>query len=167
VPSTDSEIPTHLSDMWIVLTNALNIGAMRQSLSLEEIIMRMSSSGMSKGVIKEALIRDLQEGGQIFGDFRKQFKTTMKWGVEETSRRESLDGLDVNATKWEWLGIGDKSICDNCKDRNAMGIKEWTDWEAMGLPGGGSTICGANCRCRMVIAESVDKPVGGIVLKKL
>jgi len=167
VPSTDSEIPAHLSDMWIVLTNALNIGAMRQSLSLEEIIMRMSASGMSKGIIKEALIRDLQEGGQIFGDFRKQFKTTMKWGVEETARKESLDGLDVNATKWEWLGISDKSMCDDCRRRNDSGIKDWAEWEAEGLPGGGSTICSANCRCRMVMAESVDKPIGGIVLKKL
>jgi len=167
VPSTDSEIPTHLSDMWIVLMNALSIGALRQSLSLEEIIMRMSASGMSKGIIKEALIRDLQEGGQIFGDFRKQFKTTMKWGVEETARKESLDGLDVNATKWEWLGISDKSMCDDCRRRNDSGIKDWAEWEEEGLPGGGSTICGANCRCRMVIAESVDKPVGGIVLKNL
>lgn len=167
MPSTDSEIPTHLSDMWIVLMNALSIGALRQSLSLEEIIMRMSASGMSKGIIKEALIRDLQEGGQIFGDFRKQFKTTMKWGVEETARKESLDGLDVNATKWEWLGISDKSMCDDCRRRNDSGIKDWAEWEEEGLPGGGSTICGANCRCRMVIAESVDKPVGGIVLKNL
>lgn len=167
MPSKDSEVPEHLNDMWIVLINALSVGALRQSLTLTEIVGRMSASGMGKDAIRESLIRDLREGGQIFGDFRKQFKTTMKWGVEETARRESLNGVDKQAIKWEWLGISDKSMCDDCRRRNDSGIKDWAEWEAEGLPGGGSTICSANCRCRMVMAESVDKPIGGIVLKKL
>jgi len=161
------EIPEHLEDMWITLSTSVGIAAEKQALTLSEVITRMSKSGMSKEAIKEALIRDLHEGGQLFGDFRKQFKANMKWGLEETARKEFEKGLDKVNGMWEWLGIADSKICPDCSERNAMSPKLWQEWEAMGLPGGGSTICGSNCRCRMAIAESISKPEGGIILNKI
>ncbi len=160
------EIPAHLEDMWINLTGAVNATAEIQSIGLYQVINKMSTSGMSKGAIKETLIRDLREGGQIFGDFRKQFKSNIKWGIEETARKEFEKGLDKVNGMWEWLAISDDKVCDDCMERNTMSPMLWPEWETIGLPGGGSTICGANCRCRMVIAESFDKPKEGIVLKK-
>ena len=70
------EIPEHLEDMWLTFTASMGIIADKQALTLQDIINRMLSSGMSKAEVKANLIQDLREGGQIFGDFRKQFKST-------------------------------------------------------------------------------------------
>jgi hypothetical protein len=160
----DPEIPEHLSEMWIALSSSIGIIAGTQALTLTGLVQRMSTSGMSKEVIKETLLRDLREGGQIFGDFRKQFKSNMKWGIEEIARREFEQGLDKVDGMWEWLGISDKKICDDCEARNKKSPQKWIEWESEGLPGTGITICGSNCRCRMVIVESIEKPKGGIVV---
>jgi hypothetical protein len=124
----------------------------------------MSSSGMNKEIIRETLLRDLREGGQIFGDFRKQFKTNIKWGIEETARREFEQGLDKVNGMWEWLGVSDNRICPDCAKRNSKSPMKWAEWESEGLPGTGITICGTNCRCMMAIVETIDKPPGGIIV---
>jgi len=160
------EVPEHLEDMWITLSGAMGAMAETQAITMTQLIKKMSAQGMGKDAIKQTLIRDLREGGQIFGDFRKQFKSNMKWGIEETARKEFEAGADKDTGMWEWLAIADNRLCPDCADRNAMSPMRWSEWESIGLPGGGSTICGANCRCRMIIAEKIDKPQGGILLKK-
>ncbi len=160
------EIPEHLEDMWLTFTASMGIIADKQALTLQDIINRMLSSGMSKAEVKANLIQDLREGGQIFGDFRKQFKSTVKWGVEETARRESTVGVDLDTELWEWLAIADNKICGDCADRALEEPKKYAEWQTAGLPGSGATVCQQNCRCRLVILESIEKPKSGIVLSK-
>ena len=163
-PFEDIELPSHLEDMWITLSGVLGITAEKQALTLAEVISKMASSGISKDVIKETLLRDLNEGGQIFGDFRRSFKSNIKWGIEETARREFEQGLDKVDGMWEWLGISDNKICPDCEMRNGKPSMKWEVWESEGLPGTGITICGSNCRCRMVLSNTIQKPKKGIVL---
>ena len=160
------EIPEHLEDMWLTFTTSMGIIVDKQALTLQDIINRMLTSGMTKAEVKANLIRDLREGGQIFGDFRKQFKSTVKWGIEETARRESTAGVDLETELWEWLAIADNKICGDCGDRALKEPMKYAEWQGMGLPGTGATICQQNCRCRLVIMESIEMPEGGILPKK-
>ena len=163
MPKTE-EIPAHLKDMMIVLSNQMIIEAEKASLTLEQIIGRMQNSGMSSAQIETELIRDLQEGGQIFGDFRKHFKSQVRYGIEQSARGEVID-MFPEVQLWDWLGIADKSICPDCLKRNNMESQPYETWQRIGLPGGGGTICQQNCRCTLVPEKSVNKPEGGIIRK--
>ena len=160
------EIPPHLEEMWIAFTASVNTVSAKQALTLTDVINRMNAMGMSRDQIRANLVRDLMDGGQIFGDFRKNFKTTMKWGIEETARRESISGLDLEKELWEWVAVADNRVCDDCAERNGMDPQSYAEWEAMGLPAAGATVCDANCRCRLLIAQSIEKPEGEIVLNR-
>lgn len=155
------EVPAYLKEMQIVLAAGLIDEAAKQTLTLKQVIRRMKTSGMADMEIEKMLFRDLHEGGQIFGDFRKQAKATVKGGLENAGRNEIRQSfLDVKL--WDWLGIVDGKICDDCLSRHNMSAQTWEQWEAIGLPGSGATMCGQNCRCILIPSDSVEKEDGGL-----
>ena len=111
------------------------------------------------------LIRDLQEGGQIFGEFRKNFKSNIRYGIEESARGEVID-MFPEIKLWDWLGISDGKICPTCLRNHGSGAKTYEEWQRIGLPGAGATECQENCRCTLTPAGSVQKPTEGIIRKK-
>lgn len=153
------DVPAYVKEMQITLTNSLLIQAEKQTLTLKEIIARFKRSGIADNEIKNILLKDLREGGQLFGDFRKGFKATIKQGIEEHARKE-VEQLDSDL--WDWLGIVDGSICPDCLDRHNMPAEKFEYWESIGLPGAGATVCDKNCRCVLVPANSVIKENGGL-----
>lgn len=160
-----TEVPAYLREMQIILTAGLIDEAAKQTLTLRQVIRKMKTSGMVDTEIEKILFKDLHEGGQIFGDFRKQLKATVKNGLEDTGRNEVRQSyLDVKL--WDWVGIADGKICDDCLSRNNMSAMSWEDWQAIGLPGTGATVCDRNCRCVLTPAESIQKEAGGLIRKK-
>lgn len=158
------EVPAYLREMQIILTAGLIDEAAKQTLTLKQVIRKAKTSGMADIEIEKMLFRDLREGGQIFGDFRKQMKATVKGGLESVGRNEIRQSyLDVQL--WDWLGIVDGKICDDCLQRHHMPAMSWEKWEAIGLPGSGATICGQNCRCILVPSGSIKKEDGGFIRK--
>ena len=158
----EDEIPSYLKEMQILLTADLINIADKQVLTLEQIVRRMRAMGMADKEIESTLLKDLHEGGQIFGDFRKALKATVKAGIEDAGQagiRETVGETEL----WDWLGIADTRICDECLRRHNMEAKEWDDWRKMGLPRTGATPCGQNCRCDLVPAGRIEKDEMGFV----
>ena len=155
------EVPAYLKEMQIVLTAGLLDEAAKQTLTLKQVIRKAKVSGMADIEIEKMLLRDLREGGQLFGNFRKQMKSTVKSGIEDSGRQEVRQSfLDVKL--WSWLAIVDGKICPDCLDRHGWTAMTWEEWEAVGLPDSGNTICGQNCRCILTPAGSVKKEDGGL-----
>ena len=155
------EVPAYLKEMQIVLTAGLLDEAAKQTLTLKQVIRKAKVSGMADIEIERMLLRDLREGGQLFGNFRKQMKSTVKSGIEDSGRQEVRQSfLDVKL--WSWLAIVDGKICPDCLDRHGWTAMTWEEWEAVGLPDSGNTICGQNCRCILTPAGSVKKEDGGL-----
>ena len=154
-------IPAYLKEMQIVLTSGLLAEAQKQTLTLEQLINKMKLSGMSIAEIKSVLLTDLTEGGQIFGDFRKQFKATVKGGLEDTARGAVKNIIGDDVELWDWLGITDGKICPVCLKRHNMEPMKYEKWQTIGLPGSGVTLCGKNCRCVLVPAGAIQKDDGG------
>ncbi len=56
---------------------------------------------------------------------------------------------------FEWVTIGDQSVCDDCQDRDGR-QQTMAEWEAEGLPRDGATICGDRCRCSLIPTSYLD-----------
>lgn len=155
------EVPSYLREMQLILTAGLMEEAKKQTLTLSQIIRKMKISGMADGEIEKVLLNDLIEGGQIFGDFRKQMKATVKGGIEDAGQGAIHEAF-IDVEPWDWLGIVDKSICADCLARHNMPAQSWDKWKAIGLPRAGATICGKNCRCDLVPAGAIEKEKEGL-----
>jgi len=156
------EVPANLKEMQIILIAGLKKEIDKQVLTLDQIIFRMRASGMQDEFIKETLLKDLREGGQIFGDFRAALKSQVRLGIEDSARGQLKEEFK-DIENWDWLGIADGKICPDCLQRHNSESKTYQEWQAIGLPGTGATVCQVDCRCTLVPAKSVDKPEGGIV----
>ena len=159
------EVPEHIERaMTIVLSNMTN-EAEKLSLDLASLIRRMKVSGMSAEAIEARLLQDLQEGGRIFGDFRRAFKANVRYGIEESGRGSVVE-MFPDTRLWDWLGIADNVMCDTCRRNHFDVPKTYEEWQRVGLPGAGNTECQENCRCTLIPAGSMQKPENGIIRKK-
>jgi len=157
------DIPAYVKEMQIILTGSLINEAKKQVLTLENVIRRMKQSGMAEEEIKNILLTDLQEGGVIFGDFRKAFKATVKNGIEDSARKEIEQKFKTEVELFDCLGIVDGSICSGCLDRHNEPPNTWQYWERRGLPGAGATPCDKNCRCIVLPTGEIEKEKGGLI----
>ena len=147
----------------ITLSSQISNAAAQTTLSLEEAITNMKVSGMADSAIRQSLLSDLNSGGPIFGSFRNKVKNTVRNGVEFSSNQSSK-GVFVKAgvERFQWVTVGDGKVCPDCDERHGeTGTMEY--FELLGLPGSGFSVCGPNCRCKVIPAnykgENLDKPL--------
>jgi hypothetical protein len=158
------DIPDHIRDTMTITIANMALEAEKLQLTLQQIIWRARSAGMDLAEIELMLLEDLRTGGQLFGDFRKNFKSQMRYTIEEVARGEIYE-THKDVKLWEWVAISDKLLCPDCANRNgrAMTLDEW---RAIGLPGAGRTICQRACRCMLSPKDSISIPKEGIIRGK-
>lgn len=59
-----------------------------------------------------------------------------------------------NSLKFQWVSVGSSKICEDCEARIGQ-IETWEQWEALGYPATGFSVCKENCYCQLV-PEEVD-----------
>lgn len=131
------------------ITLAAKVG--RTALTLEEYIQMRQSQGARLSVIRADLLKDLQEGGRIFGEFKNALKPTF---AGSTNRFRDIGTLAETgiSSKYRWVAVL-VNTCPDCLDRHNQ-VKPWADWEEEGLPRSGATVCGQNCKCVLISAEA-------------
>jgi hypothetical protein len=127
-----------------------------EPITISDLTKQMRAEGMTDVEIEKILLKDLHEGGQIFGDFRKQMNATVKGGIENVGQSEVRESF-LNVELWDWVGIVDGKICPDCLERHKTKAKTWEDWEEIGLPESGATSCGKECRCILVPEGDLEK----------
>lgn len=149
--------------MTIILTSQLSNVASKITLDLENTIVTMTASGMTREAIKAALLNDLQNGGRIFGSLRSQFRSTVRNGVTyaaNTSAMGEFRQAGVETYRWETVG---KNICEDCQERHGE-IGTLEEIANIGLPQSGFSVCQSNCKCQL-IPESYDEGNSGQPIK--
>lgn len=131
----------------------LSSKATRTSITLEEYIQTRIIQGASRDSIEAELIRDLEEGGRIFGEFRAAIRATSS-GIINRSRDGALFSSIGIDTKYRWVAVL-VNTCDDCLERHGQ-VKSWDDWESEGLPRTGITVCKENCRCVLLPAQVTE-----------
>jgi len=151
---TPEEKKLILDEFKTITLGELVIESEKQALTLRKYIQNLVRSGTSGDVIKETLLRDLREGGQIFGSFRAQFKATVYKNVESaTNKGMQVAQVEKGVILYDWLPEFSERTCQDCINRSQMSARSMKDWEIIGIPGSGVTICGDKCRCRLVASS--------------
>ena len=122
---------------------------------LEREIALLRNAGISESAIVDILGNDFATNGRIFGEFRN----TVKRGVVSSDMQASRIGQDRvygDSVNMRWVSVGTPKICVDCSSRIGE-IRSWNEWEALGLPASGFSVCKEFCYCQLV-PESVPMP---------
>lgn len=137
------------------LVISLKYKAARTSLTLQEFIDSQLSQGASADSIKKLLIKDLEQGGRIFGEFRSSIKSSARGSINRVRDNASYAEYGIDR-KYRWVAI----LVNTCPDciANHGRVLHWDEWEVseFGLPRSGGTVCRENCRCVLVIEEATE-----------
>ena len=118
---------------------------------IEREIALLRNAGISEAAILNILGNDLATGGRIFGEFRN----TIKRGIVSATMQASRIGQDRiygDSLDMQWVSVGSPKICPDCEDRISQ-IRSWDEWEALGLPASGFSVCKEFCYCQLIPAE--------------
>jgi len=150
-------------DLRIAIGSQLSKHSAETTLTLQELITNMQSSGMSKDSIRSVLLEDLSSGGRLFGNYRNQVKNTVKSGVNMAANQSSRTTFEEAGIKeYKWISSGGKSVCPDCERRHGD-IGDMDFWTNVGLPQSGFSLCRFACNCQLVPitykGEDLDKPL--------
>ena len=122
---------------------------------LEREIALLRNAGVTDVAILDILGNDLATNGRIFGEFRN----TIKRGIVSATMQASRIGQDRiygDSVTMRWVSVGTPKICPDCEMRIGE-IRSWDEWEALGLPASGFSVCKEFCYCQLV-PESIPMP---------
>ena len=132
--------------LWATLGISFGIDVFITRIEREIALLR--SAGVSESAIVTILGNDFARNGRIFGEFRN----TIKRGIVSTVMHASRLGQDRiygDSVKMQWVSVGSPRICVDCEDRIGE-IRTWNEWEALGLPASGFSVCKEYCHCPLI-----------------
>jgi hypothetical protein len=152
----ETSLDKELESLEIVLTAK----ATRTAITLNEFIDLSLAQGIDPDVLEESLLKDLKEGGRIFGEFRNSIRATVGGSIGRTRDGAQLAMIGVD-TKYRWSAVL-INTCPDCLERHGQ-VMKWGEWEAEGLPRSGVTVCGQNCKCVLLpeIASEISPIMRG------
>jgi hypothetical protein len=139
----DEQVKRELDAMIIYLTTK----AAKTALTLDEFIQSRLLLGSTAKEIESMLLDDLTNNGRIFSEFRRAIKSTARGSINRVRDIGyfSEEGVDRN---YRWSAVLVRT-CPDCLERHNQ-VKTWEEWEDIGLPRTGSTVCRENCHCILV-----------------
>ena len=152
------EISQNIDKASMIINIQMSSAVDKTVIDIKTLINQMRQSGATDDVIREVLQRDLQSGGRIFGGLRSQFRATGDFAVSQMSNIGSAYEMSSQGlTEFQWQTAGNK-ICDDCKGRSGD-TKSWEEWETVGLPATGWSVCGSHCKCTLVPTGTAISPI--------
>ena len=120
---------------------------------IEQEIAILRGAGMSDERIIATIANDLNTGGRIFGEYSRAIKRGIVLGIMQGFRvgQDKIYGDSVN---FRWVSVGSPNICPDCEERIDE-VLSWSEWESLGLPASGFSVCKENCYCQL-IPEAVE-----------
>ena len=125
----------------------------RSALTLQEYIEMRFVQGASLEVIRADLLKDLEEGGRIFGEFKNALRPTFAGSTSRFSDVGALAEMGESG-KYRWVAVL-INTCPDCLERHGR-VQTWAEWEAEGLPKAGATVCREYCKCVLLPAEIAE-----------
>jgi hypothetical protein len=139
--------------LWATLGIGYGIDVFATRIEREIALLR--NAGVSQREIVNILRNDLATNGRIFGEFRN----TIKRGIVSATMHASRLGQDRvygDSVEMQWVSVGTPRICVDCENRIGQ-VRTWDEWEAVGLPASGFSVCKEFCYCQL-IPSSISMP---------
>ena len=147
--SAKEGIKREIDTLDILLSAKVN----RTAISLEEYVQLRLIQGGTLDSVRNELLKDLNEGGRIFGEFRRAIKPTFAGSINRFRDAGALAEMGLSK-EYRWVAVL-INTCPDCLDRHGRS-QSWALWEEEGLPRSGATVCKENCKCVLLPAESVE-----------
>ena len=122
---------------------------------LEREIALLRNAGVADAAILDILGNDLATNGRIFGELRNTIKRGIISSIMQASR-VGADRVYGDSVMMRWVSVGTPKICVDCTPRIGQ-IRSWDEWESLGLPASGFSVCKEFCYCQLV-PEEVSMP---------
>ncbi len=115
---------------------------------IESEILRLRQANIGDAEIVRILSDDFSTRGRIFGEFSNNLRRGVVSGIMQGSRF-GQDEVYGNSVSFRWVSVGSSKICVDCQDRIGQ-IATWEQWESLGLPATGFSVCKEFCYCQLV-----------------
>ena len=132
--------------LWATLGISYGIDIFVTKIEREVALLR--NAGVGTGAISDILSTDLTTNGRIFGEYRN----TIKRGIVSATMHASRVGQDRiygDSVAMQWVSVGTPKICVDCEARIGE-VRTWADWESLGLPASGFSVCKEFCYCQLI-----------------
>ena len=132
------------------------------STELQKTVQTMLSNGMAQDVIKQTLNNDMRTGGAIFGKLQNDLKANIIEATNQSGRmaqyEEYFKEYDEKSL-FRWVTVTGHKICPDCQSLSGVEALTFEQWESMGLPASGHTVCRGYCYCVLDPVGKMDKEV--------
>ena len=132
--------------LWVALGIAFGIDVLASRIEREIAVLR--GSGLGDSAIIQILSDDLRTGGRIFGEFRNSIRRGIIGGIMQ-GFRVGQDNIYGDSVDFKWVSVGSPKICADCESRVGE-VDTWENWQALGLPASGFSVCKENCYCQLI-----------------
>lgn len=151
----DDQFAREIQSMAIYLSTK----ASKTALTIREFIDTRALAGASFEEIEAQLLDDLLNGGRMFGEFRRAIKSTVRGSVNRVRDIGYTSEFEVDR-KYRWTAVLVKTCSvpgtlEGCIQRHGL-VKTWDEWEGIGLPRTGTTVCRENCHCVLIPSEFTE-----------
>ena len=139
--------------LWATLGISFGIDIFLTRLEREIAVLR--NAGIAESAIIDILGNDFANNGRIFGEFRN----TVKRGIVSSIMQASRIGADRvygDRMMFRWVSVGTPKICGDCTARIGQ-VRSWEEWESLGFPASGFSVCKEFCYCQLV-PEEIEMP---------
>jgi len=129
-------------------------------LDFEAAVSRMADSGMLRDRIRAALAGGLEplRLSPMFSSLVQGLAQAVAAGVQYTANTALLHSLaatpgqpNEDDEEWVWVTVEDLHVCVDCRPRHDV-IRTLLEWEQLGMPKSGWSICDERCRCMIMPA---------------
>jgi hypothetical protein len=126
----------------------------------------MSNAGMSVEQIKATLSKQVQESTGALGGLKKNLRNVTVTGINEAANQGMYaEYKNTGLSRWRWVTVSAKP-CPDCAERHGQ-VETWEDWELMGLPKSGFSICQDHCHCKLVPENYQGKGLDSPIIRTL
>ena len=129
----------------------LTFKARKMALAIDEYIATAQAQGQSDAAIRATLSDDFENGGRMFGEFKNSIKATSNGSINRLRDVGNFSEIGIDQS-YRWAAVL-VNTCPDCIERHNMPSKKWEEWEEMGLPRTGTTVCKEHCRCMLIPEE--------------
>lgn len=122
--------------------------AQKLAVTIDDFLQNMAFGGMSKSEMVAELMGPIGES-RIFSPLLRQFGITSEKAIHtarQAAMREVYNKNSKNIKLYEWVLDSGAEHCDDCLARSGQ-EKTMEEWEMLGVPGSGTTVCNVNCKC--------------------
>tara|TARA_R100000808_G_scaffold24661_1_gene57433 strand:+ start:897 stop:1391 length:495 start_codon:yes stop_codon:yes gene_type:complete len=135
--------------LWATLGISFAIDIFATEIEREIALLR--NAGISNDEILRILRSDLSTNGRIFGRLRNNIKRGIVSAVMQASRI-GQDRVYGDSVMMQWVSVGTPKICVDCESRIGQ-VRSWEEWEVLGLPASGFSVCKEFCYCQLIPAD--------------